>query len=78
MTRRRLRLVPRGCVEVFEVRAVLYLDQDGNQWVATDVADPEGPVDPALHELLGVLTQAQADLIRSRRDGVDIEEEEDP
>lgn len=58
--RRRLRLVPTGGVEAFEVRAVLYFKPEtGQAMVATDVSTPDGPSDASIHEILGVLRRAE-------------------
>lgn len=59
--RKRIRLVPDGAVEVFEVRAVLYFVADtGEAVVATDVSDADGrSTDAPIHEILGVLRRAE-------------------
>lgn len=59
--RKRIRLVPEGAVEVFEIRAVLYfVAETGEAIVATDVSGADGrSTDAPIHEILGVLRRAE-------------------
>jgi hypothetical protein len=60
MGRRRTSLVPKSGVECFEVRIVLYFDEDGIPMIAYDVDKPDhsGAYDVPMHEALGVLSYA--------------------
>lgn len=59
--RRRTKLVPEDCVEVFEVRAVLYYNSEGEAVVSWDADTPDhkGDADIQRHEILGVLEFAK-------------------
>lgn len=52
----RERLVPTDCVECFEVRVVLYFDEDGEQYIDVGISDPDHrAARPPLHEVEGAL-----------------------
>lgn len=70
MGRRRTKLVPEGCVEIFEVRAVLYYDANGEPLVVWDVDTPDhkGADDIQRHEILGVLEFAKYMLLEDQQD----------
>lgn len=52
----RERLVPTGCVECFEVRVVLYFDDEGEQYTDVGISDPDTrTARPPLHEVEGAL-----------------------
>lgn len=60
MSRRRVRLVPRGCTEQFEISIAAYFDADGQTFVAANVSEPDDPhAAPPLHEVLGVIRLAE-------------------
>lgn len=61
MSRRRTKLVPEDCVEIFEVRAVLYYNAEGDPLVVWDVDTPDHKGSDAIqrHEILGVLEFAK-------------------
>ena len=63
--RRRTRLVKEGGVEAFELRATLWFDEEGKSFVTLDITDPDGPTDPGMHEILGVLALA-ADMAKEQ------------
>lgn len=68
--RRRVKLVPDNCVEVFEIRVALYYNPAGEAIVTTDISTPSGEESPALvHEVLGVLRRAES-IIEDDYDGV--------
>ena len=62
MGRKRVLLVPKGCVEAFEFRAVLYFDAEGRPFVDWAVSRPDDPdvEDVPTHEIAGVAQQAIA------------------
>lgn len=41
MGRRRTRLVPADCIEIFEIRMALYFGPDGRRHVEAGVSDPD-------------------------------------
>lgn len=61
MRRRRTKLVPEGGVECFEIRAVLYFDEAGDEMVDAEVDTPDrtGVEGIPLHAVLGVLDMAR-------------------
>lgn len=67
--RKRIKLVPSDCVEIFEVRAALYYDSEGDAIVATDISTPHGKSNALVHEVLGVLRRAES-IIEQSFDGV--------
>lgn len=71
MGRRRTRLVPEECVEVFEVRVVMYFDSEGDPVISYDIDKPDnsGDEDIPTHEILGVMDFA-AKMIYTDRHGV--------
>jgi hypothetical protein len=66
--RRRVRLVPRDCVEVFEARQTLYFTSEGEAIIAWDVDKPDGSGsdDVPTHEILGVIMYAAIGLAYDR------------
>ena len=67
MGRKRVRLVPEDCVEIFEVRMALYFTPDGRRHVEANVSDPYEPdletVD--LVELRGAIDLGRDVLVQS-------------
>ena len=67
MARKRIRLVPKDGIEIFEVRAALYFDHDGQRRVNAIVSDPSNDelevID--LIELRGTIDHARDTLLRA-------------
>jgi len=70
MGRARTKLVPQGCVEVFEFRAVLYYNEDGEPIITWDADTPEhkGADHIQRHEILGVLEFAKYMILEETTD----------
>lgn len=64
MARKRRRLVPAGAVEIFEIRIVLWFDEDGARRVTTIVSTPEDTELETLDrvELFGALDAGEQQL----------------
>lgn len=64
--RRRIGLVPKKCVEIFEVRMALFFDEDGKRQVVAVVSTEDDPdlthVD--LIELIGAIERGRHYLLR--------------
>ena len=64
MSRQRMRLVPRGGTEQFEIQIACYFTKDAVTEIAVNISDPDDrEVYPPLHEVLGVMRVAEDILI---------------
>lgn len=59
MARKRFRkITPDDCLEIMEVRVVLYMDSEGDVWTAYDIIEPDPDRPIPLHEIRGALKEA--------------------
>ena len=65
---RRVRLVEKGGVEMFEIRVVQWFDNTGRMWTSVETSTPEGPTAIPMHEALGALEVAKGVLIAQQED----------
>lgn len=63
--RQRLRLVPKKCVEQFEIRLAVYFTPAGVTDVALEISEPGSDdfIFPPLHEVLGAMEVAKLAVI---------------